>query len=64
MTKSEMSYVAACDDLGAEVAVGPSVIVAAKNGNTNSQQRKVIQNLTAELAPQVAKAVVENLDAR
>ena len=64
MTKSEMAYVAACDDLGAEVAIHPAVIVAHKDGNENTQSRKVIQSLTAEVAPQVAKAVVENLEVR
>ena len=62
MTKAEISYIEACDGLGADVTVGASTIVAAKNGNQNSQSRKVIQSLTAELAPQVAKAVVDNLE--
>jgi hypothetical protein len=61
MTKAEVSFVNACDDMGADVAVTRSTVTVLKDGNTNTQSRKVLQGLTAEVAPQVAKAIVDNL---
>lgn len=61
MSKSEIAFVNACDDMGADVSVGRSTITVTTDGGRNTQQRKVIQGLTAEVAPQVAKAVVDNL---
>lgn len=61
MTNAEISFVHACDEMGADVQVGRSSITVIKDEGRNTQQRKVVQGLTVEVAAKVAKAVVDNL---